>query len=758
MKKMEKLSFKISSGLKNIIGRELITDKTIAIFEIVKNSYDAGAKKVVISFDNIYTENASITVSDDGTGMSREDIINKWLFVAYSEKKSIRNNAYIDNINEKRTYAGAKGIGRFSCDRLGGSLDLYSKKSYEKKTNLLHVNWDDFEQDAEEEFVDVSVQHKYVDCLPSKNSSGTSVVISNLREIWSRKDILDLKKALVKLVNPYENEDDVFEIHLSCIEELETDKKQQNERDVVNGKLQNYVFETLNLKTTQISVSISEDGREITTKMFDRGTFLFELIQKSNFRYLKNVKTEIFYLNRAAKINFRRIMGVSPLEFGSVFVYKNGFRIMPYGEPGADMFNIDRRKTQGYNRFLGTRDIMGRIVILGDNPDFIETSSRDGGFIRSNSFDELEDFYKKYAHLPLEKYVVNLISWGDEFDSGKDAIQPEDIKDDIIKYVTNYERKGEIISINVNDELFDIYKSLKEKDESKIVTELKNLAKVHKDQSLEKIASRIEAENKKHKEEKSQLEKIVDDKSEELSILDSELKATKKQALFLRGLSNPKYENATESLHLMNTYAKSIKLNIKNLAKAVNKSKDEQLKAKIKNYISEIVNATQKINSTYTFAFSADYDIRQQIQTIDLYLFIKQYIENALFSKTGEFVKIHIDSTSVPCFVKIDPLEFSMIIENIIYNSYKARANNLNISISKDNEYVVIKFTDDGVGLNKSIENKDSVFELCYSTTGGTGIGLSHAKKVISNWGGTIEIDDSYKKGFSIIVRLKNEY
>ena len=491
---MEKLSFKISSGLKNIIGRELITDKIIAIFELVKNSYDAGAKRVDISFNDIYSDNASIMISDDGIGMSKNDIVNKWLFVAYSEKKSVRNNSYIDSINEKRTYAGAKGIGRFSCDRLGGYLELYSKKSNDKQTNQLNVNWDDFEKNSQEEFVDISVMHQYVDVLPSNNISGTSVVIKKLREKWERKDIINLKKSLVKLVNPYENQDDVFEIYLHCEEELENDKKQQHERERVNGKLQNYVFETLNLKTTQISVAISEDGSTITTKMFDRGTFLFELKQKSSFRYLKNVKTELFYLNRAAKISFRKIMGVSPLEFGSVFVYKNGFRTMPYGEPGADMFYIDRRKTQGYNRFLGTRDIMGRIVILGDNPDFIETSSRDGGFIRSKAFDELEDFYKKYAHFPLEKYVVNLIAWGDDLDSGESAVTPEEIKEEIIKYITNYERKGEILSVDINNELFDIIESAKDKNGSNIVSELKGLAKAHNDSALEKLAKKVDAQ------------------------------------------------------------------------------------------------------------------------------------------------------------------------------------------------------------------------------------------------------------------------
>ena len=84
---MENLLFKISSNLKNIIGRELITNKIIAIFELVKNSYDAGATRVDITFENIYSDAPSIRIVDNGSGMSKDDLENKWLFVAYSEKK-----------------------------------------------------------------------------------------------------------------------------------------------------------------------------------------------------------------------------------------------------------------------------------------------------------------------------------------------------------------------------------------------------------------------------------------------------------------------------------------------------------------------------------------------------------------------------------------------------------------------------------------------------------------------------------------------
>ena len=67
--------FKVSTGLKNLIGHELITDDFVAVFELVKNSYDAHASSVLLHF----TEDKLVIV-DDGKGMSRADILSKWLF------------------------------------------------------------------------------------------------------------------------------------------------------------------------------------------------------------------------------------------------------------------------------------------------------------------------------------------------------------------------------------------------------------------------------------------------------------------------------------------------------------------------------------------------------------------------------------------------------------------------------------------------------------------------------------------------------
>jgi HSP90 family molecular chaperone len=127
------LQFRISSGLKSIIGRELITDDFIAIFELVKNSFDAHASEVEITFENITKKNGKIIITDNGKGMNYDDLMNKWLFVAYSAKKDGTEDLdYRSKLHSKFFFAGAKGIGRFSCDKLGSKLRLVSTKNEKK--------------------------------------------------------------------------------------------------------------------------------------------------------------------------------------------------------------------------------------------------------------------------------------------------------------------------------------------------------------------------------------------------------------------------------------------------------------------------------------------------------------------------------------------------------------------------------------------------------------------------------------------------
>ena len=113
-------------------------------------------------------------------------------------------------------------------------------------------------------------------------------------------------------------------------------------------------------------------------------------------------------------------MGVEPVNYGNVFIYRNNFRVSPYGDVDYDLFGLNSRKTQGYNRYIATRELIGHIDITDDSDRFKETSSRNNGFIHNVYMGELENVYMGYAHKHLERYV-NLISWGELHDNEKDT-------------------------------------------------------------------------------------------------------------------------------------------------------------------------------------------------------------------------------------------------------------------------------------------------------------------------------------------------
>lgn len=419
----DSLQFKISSALKDLVGKDLITSDNVAIFELVKNSYDAYANHVVITF----TEN-KITIADNGKGMSLSDLKNKWLFLGFSAKKdgtedevNDKQKSYRDKI--RRFYAGAKGIGRFSCDRLGRLLTITTKTRDSLLAEQILVDWANFDVDQKIEFDNVDVEHRTLNVdnvFPDQESHGTIIEIEDLHDEetpWTRKHILELKRSLQKLINPYSETND-FVIEIVCEREQKMDLQKLHDgvgfdRDIVNGPLKNSITEILKLKTTQIDVRIS-DGFVYTT-LTDRGVDIYRIREHNiHFPLIKSATVSLSFLNRAAKYNFTRLMGVDSINFGSVFLFRNGFRILPFGETGDDSWGMDFRAQQGRARYLGSRDLMGRVdVTVEDVSELKEVSSRDSGLVDTPMARQVKDLYKQ-CHKRLERYVVGVL-WGESF-------------------------------------------------------------------------------------------------------------------------------------------------------------------------------------------------------------------------------------------------------------------------------------------------------------------------------------------------------
>src|ERR1051325_4900661 len=106
-------AFKPKARLIQILGEHLIKDATVGIVELVKNSYDADATLVNITMSNLNTDEALITIRDNGTGMDLDTFLNKWMNPASGHKEEQKGKQIRTKLG--RLPLGEKGVGRFAA-------------------------------------------------------------------------------------------------------------------------------------------------------------------------------------------------------------------------------------------------------------------------------------------------------------------------------------------------------------------------------------------------------------------------------------------------------------------------------------------------------------------------------------------------------------------------------------------------------------------------------------------------------------------
>lgn len=772
----EQLRFKVSSALKNIIGSDLISDDFIAVFELVKNAYDAHATKVEVCFVDLYTENAKIIIKDNGKGMNYDDLINKWLFVAYSAKKDgteENNYDYRSKIKVKRAYAGAKGIGRFSCDRLGHELYLETiKDEPNAKVESLLTEWDKFEGNLKDEFVNISVLHETIVRSNYGISVGTVLEISNLKSDWSRDKILKLKRALAKLINPNtKNSNDVFEIWIKADSELYDDENAKQKgnkkglsreaiyKDVVNGRIENLIFEELDLKTTKIVSEVSINNiSEITTTLYEGGKLVYSVKETNPMGLLHDVDFTIYYLNRSAKMTFSKRMGIQPVEYGHIFVYKNGLRVFPYGERGEDPLKMDNRKAQGQNRNLGTREVIGYINIINSNDDLNETSSRGDGLKKTETYFELYKWF--YVTLKrLERYIIDVSDWGKDLsDDDYINLSENDRIDALQRIVSKLTKSKNFISIEYAPDLFQILEQKQNNSARSFLSQIKD-SLIKEDFNKEDILKGI----RKAETKINELEKRTDDAEDEAidtliknEKLEQKLDDKTNQVLFLQAVDNQDINRIVRYHHDIGVHASTINNWLSRIAKEIEKKTITE--DKLKKFIEAVSRANNKILSISRFATKANFNLSgQELRDTDLISFIEQYSDNVLKEFYPD-IRVHFNNNAKSHLVKpFKPLEISLLLDNIVDNSIKANANNVFIeTIDVDEDTIGLRIVDDGKGLSNKIENPNSIFEKGVTTTSGSGLGLYNVANTISlELNGKIAVNSKIKKGFELNILLK---
>jgi len=774
--------FKISSGLKNLIGSELITDNFVALFELVKNSFDAKATEVKIRFEDIYSENAKIIIQDNGKGMDYNDIVSKWLFVAYSAKRDGTEEQidYRSKIKPERYYAGAKGVGRFSCDRLGRYLNLITiKDKPNAKIENIEVDWKKFEEDQEKEFITIPVEHNILKSTKYKIKHGTILEISgNNIDDWNRENFKKLKHKLSKLVRPDLNKsikEKAFKIFLEIPDEVDNDqeeiekgrKKDEGEGyyyyNSVNGEIKNFIFDELDIRTTKIITNISQDGKYINTKLFDGDLYIYEIKEHNKYNLLKNLSITLYFLNRSAKSIFSRRMGIQPVEYGSLFVYKNGFRIYPYGERGDDSLGIDNRAVQGYNRFIGLRNLIGQVDIQGENNELREATSRDAGMVKTKTFYQLADA-SPFADSVLlttlrrlEKYVVDVTQWGIN-DENFEIQDSREAKEGLIKLISNIYDDKSLISIDYNKNIVDILDQKEDKSAKKLLSNFKRVAAESKDGQLLKDAEKLEKRISQQAEALESATKELQEKGKEGKKLKDELEQQTSETLFARAVVGTEAKELLSiQHHIYRHSAQHITNFLDNLASEIINSAPKE---KLLDLVSKIAFENKKIITLSRFVTKANFDTTTNKIKADLIKFVNEYVLNVYqeykhLVLNNQNLKI---TSSVPKDLKFEfsfkPIELIIILDNLLSNSLKAKAKKVQLVWEKTSpDELILRVIDDGTGIPD--KNVPKIFEFRFTTTNGSGLGLYHTREIIEKMGGVIEVNNKLKQGVEFILKFK---
>lgn len=767
---METLQFRVSAELKNILGRDLITSDSIAILELVKNSYDAHATKVMISFGD-----DSIIIADNGKGMSKEDIINKWLFIAYSAKSDgTEDQNYRSKI--RRVFAGAKGIGRLSCDRLAQHLTMNTVSEETGILETLKVDWTKFENRQAEKIDTIPVEHessKACFVFPGNCSHGTSLSFKGLRSNWGISEIFNLRKSLEKMITPLAGMDGFqieifapsfveYDNHLR--EQINTARERYNvlsdseraqvakwENSILNGPIRNSISDILKIKTTQIESKLL-DGK-IITRLSDRGVLMYEIEENNKYSDLEDVSVEIYYLNRAAKYNFSLLMGMSPVNYGNVFLFRNGIRILPYGEYDDDSWGMNQRRQQGFNRNLSTRDLFGRVDVHSDSVNkFKEVSSRDGGLIDSDETRQLHAYFD-VVERRLERYVSGVL-WGEAFirneyfrsahlaidaregiKKDKDSDNPDEVfnnigsRVDFLQLIKSLVNDNSITVKYYNSSLADILSNSTETEmlNAVFLDDVRKIAVRTNDETLKMSVAAFErrlAELQRSKEETEKKNKELEARRIELQ---KELDAQQQRSQYLMSTRNLTQE-VQDINHAISINSTELVNLISNLSGAVSRGSYSQ--QGILEKLREASFYVNKIKQLSMLITKADIVMLKNKQSVDLMEYVSEYVSN--FKNSLAF---HIDKEGLPTVKRmLSLLDIAIVLDNLISNSKKSGARNVGLFFSMEGSDLVLDFSDDGDGVDLEMYTPESIFnEGVTNKTGGSGIGLSTIRFTMEN-------------------------
>lgn len=693
------------------LGRELVAKQETALAELVKNAYDADAAIVLINIRPPSAGNPGcIVIQDDGLGMEKEDIRRGWMRLSTDAKVDHNRSPLY-----KRLRAGRKGIGRFAVERLGRRLELETRRQGESKGYRISFDWDgDFTRGQELGLIAHAIDEFY---KPS-DDQGTTLTISELRDSWEESAIRAAWKMVFQLQAPIETPlpaapapdspvDPGFQVFIDS-------QNAQGAR--VSLSLEE---EFAALAIAEISGQLQPDGT--VTYTVDSAKLNFhdeQTMQRPDLAGLGPVKLSVQYMifdNSAMPgVKLKQAIALAK-ELGGVKLYRNGFRVAPYGEEGDDWLSLARDTARRAILIpANNQNFAGRVHVSSQsNPDLEETASREG-------------LVEGPAYQKLVSFVRDCLWWGAKRVGSARERKTEAGQKDFSP------RRPQSLHSNVS--------ALTSK-----LREAKDAAEA--DSAIEEIlrvASEYEQQTDVEREESLKYEAML-------------------RVLASLGLSIAVFSHEVSGSTALLTAA------INNLVDHVSKLQ-EPVRTQLLDGIAATGRSSQRIADLggYLGSLTTQSESRK-LRTLVIRTLAETF--RLQFFDYAEDIGIALEVMPIDPALRTCPMhrsEFDSVLFNFLSNSIKAikraqrSAPKIRLSAVQDKRFVLVRFQDTGDGIRP--EHRDRIFDAFFTTSGhedsegegsGTGLGLRIVSDIATSYGGTVglaEPDDGFVTAFELRI------
>lgn len=716
----DNIRFSVDAGVIDRLGNELVARQETAVSELVKNAYDADATNVKLTFIDSTDIGGTLIIEDNGCGMSRDELINGFMRISSTDK--IRN-PFSKVFKRKR--AGKKGIGRFAVQRLGRRLTIRTQSQSDNLALSLSIDWNEYIGDKD--LIDIT--NSIENTIASKHH-GTILIIEGLRDKWTEAAIKRIYRYVSDIMQPFplSNKEKDTELDQGFktsffISDNKTTKKIVDEKIMIynhavatiEGAIDDNHLGIYNVKSHKLGFDFSDFiGKDPDDKF-------------TPFDQIKNIRFKAYYYIYDADLipkmylnAIRKLANIS----GGIRLYRNGFRVLPYGEPGDDWLSLDmstRRRS-----ILPTHtniSFFGFVEINDKSGDFEETSSREG-LMNNEAMIQLQNFtYRAILNAVIkiaEVRNIKLVSGQRKDDDG------------------NWE---------------------------KIELRIKNIA-----HTLEELDKALESENESivaRKRRKKKVAKIQKELTEVKKLQEDEIVKTFKERSMLRVLSSVGL-TIGQFVHEIKYHLDNIQDDIRVLLQTL----QQELYAIERLTILDENFASFRTYMSY-FDSVISLNIVKELKPIELRSVVRPFVR----SLENDAIKSGVEFQD-PIFIGYDlytkpmhPSEWSSILFNFYTNSKKAikrlgGPGKINIECGATEKFVYVEFSDTGDGISK--ENEERIFDEFFTTTSqdslesldfkneitGTGLGLKIVKDIVSSYRGNIMVV-SPKSEFSTCIRVE---